>query len=334
LLGLSVLFTTPLRLAGLPASILIGPMLAGIVMSVSGRSVRIPEVPFALAQGVLGALIATVLTSAILTEVFYEGPLFLAGVLFVIVAATCSGFVLARLGVMPGTTALWGSSPGAATAMTLISEAYGGDMRLVAFMQYARVLCVAISATVVARLWGHAANGAVTHGGAGSWRALIETVVVIAVGVAIARRLHRPAAQLMLPLILCVALQDTGMLVIALPSWLLIVAYTILGWGIGLRFTPAIVRHAAKSMPFVLLAIGCLMAVSGIMAAILVRWEHVTPLTAFLATSPGGEDTVAIIAASCPDVNMSFVMAMQTVRFVLVLFTGPGLARLFARWLA
>jgi uncharacterized membrane protein AbrB (regulator of aidB expression) len=28
------------------------------------------------------------------------------------------------------------------------------------------------------------------------------------------------------------------------------------------------------------------------------------------------------------------VMAMQTVRFVLVLFTGPGLARLFARWLA
>ena len=56
------------------------------------------------------------------------------------------------------------------------------------------------------------------------------------------------------------------------------------------------------------------------------------PLTAYLATSPGGADTVAIIAASTP-VDVPFVMAMQTGRFLLVLALGPSLARLVARLL-
>jgi Putative ammonia monooxygenase len=52
-------------------------------------------------------------------------------------------------------------------------------------------------------------------------------------------------------------------------------------------------------------------------------------LTAYLATSPGGADSVAIIAASS-NVDMSFVMAMQTMRFFMVLFTGPAMARFIA----
>ena len=43
----------------------------------------------------------------------------------------------------------------------------------------------------------------------------------------------------------------------------------------------------------------------------------VDPLTAYLATSPGGSDSIAIIAAST-NVDVSFVMAMQTVRMLAV----------------
>ena len=52
----------------------------------------------------------------------------------------------------------------------------------------------------------------------------------------------------------------------------------------------------------------------------------VDPLTAYLATSPGGSDSVAIIAASS-NVDVSFVMAMQTVRMIAVLFIGPVLTK-------
>jgi uncharacterized membrane protein AbrB (regulator of aidB expression) len=41
-------------------------------------------------------------------------------------------------------------------------------------------------------------------------------------------------------------------------------------------------------------------------------------------------DSVAIIAASTP-VDVPFVMALQTVRFMLVLLVGPWLARLLAQ---
>lgn len=53
-------------------------------------------------------------------------------------------------------------------------------------------------------------------------------------------------------------------------------------------------------------------------------------LTAYLATSPGGLDTVAIIAAGSR-VDMSFVMAMQTLRLLTVLVTGPAMARFISR---
>jgi uncharacterized protein len=54
------------------------------------------------------------------------------------------------------------------------------------------------------------------------------------------------------------------------------------------------------------------------------------PLTAYLATSPGGMDAVAIIAASS-NVDIAFVMALQTLRFMIVLIAGPPLARFIAQ---
>ncbi len=55
----------------------------------------------------------------------------------------------------------------------------------------------------------------------------------------------------------------------------------------------------------------------------------VDPLTAYLATSPGGSDSIAIIAAST-NVDVSFVMAMQTVRMIAVLFLAPVLTKFIA----
>jgi len=62
---------------------------------------------------------------------------------------------------------------------------------------------------------------------------------------------------------------------------------------------------------------------------LLARAAHVDPMTAYLATSPGGMDSVAIIATETP-VDVPFVMAMQGLRFFAVLLAGPALARLIA----
>ena len=70
-----------------------------------------------------------------------------------------------------------------------------------------------------------------------------------------------------------------------------------------------------------------LIAFCGGLAVILTRAVGVDPLTAYLATSPGGMDSVA----TSSNVDLSFVMALQTVRFFLVVLLGPPLARLIAR---
>ena len=72
-----------------------------------------------------------------------------------------------------------------------------------------------------------------------------------------------------------------------------------------------------------------LFAVLVILGAVLVLTMGLDPLSAYLATSPGGADSMAVIAATS-SVDTSFVMAMQLARFLLVLLTGPAISR----WLA
>lgn len=66
---------------------------------------------------------------------------------------------------------------------------------------------------------------------------------------------------------------------------------------------------------------------------LLAKADGVDPLTAYLATSPGGMSSVAIIAATSR-VDLAFVISLQTVRFVLVLILGPAISRYIANRVA
>jgi membrane AbrB-like protein len=331
LIGLSVVFTAGLEVFHLPAALLLGPMAAAILLAISGRGVALPGMSMHFAQGMVGVMIATILPASMLSEVVAKWPIVVAGTLSTIVVSAGLGWALARTGLLPGTTAIWGSAPGAASVMTVISAEYGADIRLVAFMQYLRVACVAVAATLVAHGFGVAGGkvpDVVWFPAVSPW-AVLETVA-LAVGLAYAGLLLKlPGGTFLVPMFGGLALIQSGWVTVALPPWLLALAYATIGWAIGLRFTPAILGHAARVFPRVFASILLLIAICGGAAALLVLFAGVDPLTAYLATSPGGADSVAIISASTP-VDVPFVMTMQMSRFLLVLFTGPWLARLLS----
>src|SRR5690606_35647298 len=104
-------------------------------------------------QGVIGVLVAQALTLEIMLVILDDWLLFAALVLATIVDSSLLGYHISRWRILPGSTAVWGSSPCAATAMVIMAEAFGADARLVAFMQYLRVICVAAVAAVVAGLF-------------------------------------------------------------------------------------------------------------------------------------------------------------------------------------
>ena len=331
-LALSLLFLVALEALHLPAALLLAPMIAGILFSAAGGTVRVAEPLYAGAQGVVGCMIARSLPLSNLAEAARNWPVFAAGVGSTVVVAALLGWLLTRWRVLPGTTAIWGSSPGAASTMTVMAEAFGADVRLVAFMQYLRVMCVAGAASVVASL-------VMAHGGHKLppvvwFPALYPAGLAAALGIAVAgawvgKIARVPAGALMVPLIATSVLTWTGAVTIQLPPWLLALSYALFGWSIGLKFTRDIFLYAARATPRLLAAIVVLIAICGGFGMILSWLAGVDPLTAYLATSPGGADSVAIIAASSK-VDVPFVMTMQMVRFVVVLITGPVLARFLA----
>jgi uncharacterized protein len=334
LAAVSLGLTLVLMAIELPAALLLGPMLAAIGFSLAGSELAVPATAFRISQSLVGLMIARILALPVLAEILEDWPVFALGVVSVTLASALLGYMLARLRILPGTTAVWGSSPGAASAMTLMSASFGADMRLVAFMQYTRVVIVASLAAVLARLFGTPDGGA--GGGwlvAPDWFWLAATLALAVGSGLLGRALALPAGPLLLPLAVGTVLQDVGLLRIELPPLLLAAAYAAIGWGVGLRFDRPTVRHAVRALPAVLAAIACLVTTCALFAGLLVGLAGIDPLTAYLAMSPGGADTVAIIASST-DVDVAFVMAMQTARLVFVLLTGPAVARLIARRLA
>jgi hypothetical protein len=83
-------------------------------------------------------------------------------------------------------------------------------------------------------------------------------------------------------------------------------------------------------LPQTILAILALIAFCGGLSVILAKALRIDPLTAYLATSPGGLDSIAVIAASAK-VDLSFVLALQTMRFLIVLAIGPSISRIVAQ---
>ena len=336
LLTASLVCVSAFELMRLPAALLLGAIAAAILLSWFEGRVKIPPWAFVVGQGFIGCLVARSITPDILIEMLRQWPTFIICIGMVIVFAAALGFLLARFKVLPGTTAVWGSSPGAATVMVLMANALGGDMRLVAVMQYLRVACVGLVASIVARAWS-ASDGAATV--AIDWfpplaaGPFVGTLALAVGGAVVGAKARIPAGPLLLPLFVGAPLSASHILSITLPPWLLAVCYAMVGWSIGLKFTREVVRYAAKQLPRIIASIFALIAMCGGLAFALHKAAGTDPLTAYLATSPGGADAVAIIAASSR-VDMPFVMAMQIGRLLLVILIGPSLARMIARWTA
>ncbi|WP_375459116.1 AbrB family transcriptional regulator [uncultured Enterovirga sp.] len=329
--ALSYLFVA----ASLPGSILIGPMLAAIAFGLAGSERRVARPVFTVAQGVVGCLIAGSITSEILREVVRDWPILLFGVTVTIAASSAVGWVLARFGTLPGSTAAWGSSPGAASAMVAMAGEFGADVRLVATMQYVRVICVVLAASLVSRvLLGGIAPVQIPQAAAApaslDLLGLGATLAVAVAGSWLGRRLRVPAGGILVPLGIAAAINAAGAVHLAPPAWLLAFAYYVIGWTIGLQFERVSLGRSVRALPEILAASFALMALCGAAAWIMVRLTGLTPLTAFLATSPGGIDTVAIIALS-GGADTPFVMAMQTLRLLTVVAAGPAIARLLTR---
>lgn len=333
LIVLALGLTALLDLARFPSSLLLGPLIAGVLFGVSGASIRVPKDGFLFAQGVAGCLIGHSLTPSILTEILSDGPVLLASLVATLSAAGLVGWGVGRVKALPADAAAWGAMPGMAGAMVALSQDYGADSRLVAFMQYVRLACVILTTAIIARfLFGVAP--AAPPGEAtliGDPRMLVATLAIALLGPLAGRLPWPPAGPMLIPLVVGATLQGTGVMTLTLPHWLLGLAYALIGFQVGLRFTRAIILVVIRSIPAVIAGSFALIILCAVSALLLVILLDVSPVTAFLATAPGSIESMALMAIDAK-ADVSFVLALQTLRLFAVVLAGPWIARTICRF--
>ncbi len=318
-----------------PAAYLLGALSCSIVFAVCNLGIRIPKPLFFGGQGILGAMIASTIPVTVFSQLAQHWLLFISGICSVLILTNLLGLFMAQRQILPGSTAIWGTSPGAATAMTLMAESFGADVRLVAFMQYLRVIVVTLVAIIITHLCApdlpasSAQHAHMISWHVASWSDFSRTLILVVICVSIGVFFHIPAGPMLVTLGLGIVLNETGLITLTIPQPLLLLSYMLVGWNIGFRFNREVLRYAFKAMPKLLLSIFTIIAACGVLSQLLVLILGIDPLTAYLAMSPGGADSVAIIAAS-GHADMSLVMAMQTGRLILVILCGPPMAR----WMA
>ena len=333
-------------LAGLPTPALFGSLAVGIAYALTlaaRRPLTAPAWVLLASQALIGVALGAGFETSTLTTIAGDwAPIALVTVTTVAISLV-AGLVFAATTGVDRSTSLLGLVAGGASGIVAMSDELGADARLVAFMQYLRVLVVVVTAPLLAELVlvtvddpAPAAAGGDTAGlagvaGAGLPADLAFTAGCALVGVLIARRLKITAGTLLVPLTLAAGLAIAQLSGGArVPPLMQDMAFAGIGLQIGLRFTAATIREAGRLLPAVLLAIAGLIVACAGLAALLLALTDVSAPDAYLATTPGGLYAVVAVAAAAGG-NATFVVAVQALRLFAMILTAPPLVRLLHR---
>ncbi|MCI0634092.1 MAG: AbrB family transcriptional regulator [Actinobacteria bacterium] len=322
---------------GFPTPALFAAVVIGIAYALIAvrRPLDIPSSGKTIGQALIGVALGAALDASTLRAVASNWFGVSAVTLATLAVSLGVGIAIARLTGISQATGTLGLIAGGASGIVAMADELGADGRLVAFMQYIRVLVVVLVAPLVGYLLLAPAESGVPHTestGVGLVGDLAFTVGCALAGALLARRLRITAGALLCPLAVAAILSVSGIADDAsVPALVQSFAFALIGLQVGLRFTVTTIREARSLLPWVLGAILILVAVSAGLAALLVPLAHVSFADAYLATTPGG--LPAVLAASVGlGANTTFVVSVQVLRVLMMVAAARPLVRLLARW--
>lgn len=340
LVALTVAGTAGLDALGVPSPALFAGLAAATAVALAGLGPRRTARPAtAGAQAVIGVVIGLLARPETLATVAAQGlPVVLISLGTLVVSMGAGLLMGLQRGVTP-LTGMLAQTAGGASGLVAISRELGGDERTVAVIQYLRVgLVTATMPVVAAVVYGarHGPPGAGAPppgGGAPWWVGLALTAACAVAGIGLARLTRVPAGSLLGPMVLALALSLSGLSFDAeVPAPLVDLAYAVIGWQAGLRFTRRALGTVARVLPLATALILAVVALCAGLGMLLSASTGMTPLEGYLATTPGGVYAVLATAISS-GVDVTSVVAVQVLRVILMLLVAPWIARLVGRWL-
>lgn len=317
---------------GLPSASLFAALLVGLCAALSPP--RMPAVPpgvFRAAQAITGVSLGVYVQSSSLDAVASAWlPVAIVSAATLGLSLLCGWALVRTVGLDPPTAAL-GMVAGGASGIVGMAEELGADDRLVAAMQYLRVLVVVmltplLVAVAFSHPHGHAGVASTSTPVLGDLRDWGLMAAALAAGAALAVVTRMSAGSLLGPMIVAALLAVTvGRFQV--PALVREPAFAAIGLQVGLRFTPGLIRAAGRLLlPTLACIAGLLLACFGLGLVLHATAAHVSLLDAYLATTPGGLYAV-LAAAFGTGADTTFVIAVQTLRLFVMVLVAPLVVR-------
>jgi hypothetical protein len=318
------------RLA-IPGSWFVATMIVAVIAGlIRPEHPQVNKPLLAGAQAVIGTMIGSSVRPDIFPLLFFHLPAIIGVISFTIAFSLAAAVVLPRISSLSRETAAMGSLPGGASAMIALSIGTKADTKIVGLMQFSRLILVVLISSLVAKfLTNHTSmvarhvpmvSSVVIHG----WYDYALMPLVAVAGVWIGRLLRLPTAILLGPMLLGLLIAVFHPFHPVWPMWVPPIVYIIVGFYVGLLFDRKSLIQAGRLLPLLIANVLVLIIFCGFTGLFFSRLIGTSPLSGYLATSPGGGDTIAIIAFGC-GADVSLIFAVQIFRTLVILFTGPYL---------
>lgn len=320
---------------GLPAAFLLAALVIGVAYSIRAeRALVMPPILMLVAQAVVGVSAGSYVQRNSVGSALHDWFPIMLGSVATLAISIGAGLALARASKLDASTASFGMVAGGASGIVAMSDGLGADDRIVAVMQYLRVILVMAAIPLVAGMLFGASAGhpaADSGHGASSAEEIVFVVACTAGGLAIWRLTPFAIGALLPPMFVAAIVTVSLGLEVTPPAWILSAALAVIGLRIGLRFTTDSLQTSREILPASIATIVLMVVVCAGVGILVAPLAHVSALDGYLATSPGGLPAV-LGAVGTGDTNGTFVVSMQVIRVFLMLLAAPALAALLHRY--
>lgn len=322
---------------GVPTPSMLVGLLVGLVYAVrSPVRLEITGRPKLTAQMVTGSVVGAYVSLETLKGIGSAWLPVMAIVIATLVLTFLAGLLLARITDLTPATATFGMIAGGAAGIVAIADDLGADNRMVAVMQYLRVFMILALTPVIAGLAfdpqapGSGGEALASQGDQiTTLQGILFVLVCGPLGVALATRLRMTSPTFFGPMLIGAVLTVAGApFAGAMPNLLPYIAYAVIGLQVGLEFTPAVLRQAARILPQVLGVLVLMLAVCAGLGLAMAPLAGVSALDGYLATTPGVLQVVLGTAIGM-HANTTFVLSAQVLRLLMMLLAAPAVARRF-----
>jgi len=317
---------------GLPLPWLLGPMMACLIVALSGARMQ--------GAGQLGVFMRTFLGVAVGASIT---PQVLAGLpeiaaslaivpVFIGVIALIGYPLFRRVFGFDHPTAWYAAMPGGLQDMLVFGEEAGGDIRALSLIHATRILVIVTVAPLIMTLYWQVDLSQPPGAPMTSipWQQIALIVAAGFAGWKIAERVGLFGASILGPMILTAGLSLAGIIQTRPPAEIIQAAQFFIGIAVGAKYAGITVRELRIDVTAGLVYSLILAIISLIFLELIYMLGLAPALDAFLAFLPGGQAEMVVIAIIA-GADLAYVVSHHILRIVIVILLAPIVARMMRR---